>query len=255
MCKDVPAIVQAVKNVADQRQRAWTRIKKNAEAVVKEAENATLDQPKRDRLQTLASDDMRLAMEGHPDLAAYQARVLALVDAFDAKTVGKKKAAEALDAKLRGEADAAWSAISQKFTVASGFDVENWRSSKGKTIRLSDISNRSGWDYKAGEYDFACARDGRVIAGKFDPAVKRAIADILARTMRHELPEENYELLAVVESTGRITEIVRSEAQGDVTGRGETVRVKADICEEIPTECVIVKVVALKVGPVAVGSR
>lgn len=255
MYKDDAGIVKVVGEMTARRQKGWDKIAANAEKILKGAEAATLNKDTRDRLESFANDDLRLSMEAHPKIAEFHARAMKLVDAFDAKTVGKQKAAEALEQKLRSEADGAWSNISQKFKVADSFEIESWKSYKGKTIRLSEVGNRMGWDFKPGEYDFAVKIDGQVVAGRFDPAIKKVVADVLERTMKKELPEEPYELFAVVEKAGVITEIVRSEAEGEVRSGGDSAQVKARVREEIPTDCVIVKIVALKVGPIATSVR
>jgi len=246
--KDEPGIKAFVDSVKKQRDTALAKLLKNAEAIIAEAEKVQMDQDKRDRLSRLAEDDLRIALDGAPQQAALQARARKVVDAYDEAVLGAQRRAEQAMADLTEKANQNWPTMMERFKIADDFDPTRVGAFKGKTIHLSDVYNRMGWDYKPGEYDFAMTINGIAVAGRYDAAIKAHIADVLKRTMLKDLPEETpYEVVAVVEGKGKVQEISRLTETGNVEG----LNYSANATSYEAVDCVVLKIVGLKVGPVA----
>jgi hypothetical protein len=246
-----PRVKAVVESVTKMRDACHAKIAKFAEGVLGEAEKTKLTQDSRDRLATFVSDDLRISLEAYPGLATLQARGNKVVDAFDAATVGAAKAAEKAYADLSQAAASNWPRIVERYKGASEEFDPSAGAARGKVVHLKKVANRMGWDFKPGDFEFATTIKGVPVAGKFDPAVKEAVADVLKRTAKNDLPEEDYDLIAVVEGQGKLVQIMRSEATGTI----EELKVKAKITEEIPVDAVALRIVALHVGPVGVSAR
>jgi hypothetical protein len=157
----------------------------------------------------------------------------------------EKQHAEALK-KLTADASAAWPKIDGAIRAEDSFNPSDAASSKGKTIRLKGVRNRSGWDFD-GRYDFVMWQNGVPIAGNYEPKVAKAFADASSQIGDSVNDHTDWDVIAVVEGPGTVNHRVTSEvkaANGDVLGKIESYP---------PMECVRVKVIAVHAGPVAVG--
>jgi hypothetical protein len=247
LIKDDPRVKALVEDIRAKRQTAWDKLARNADAVLKEAEGMKIDFDARNRLDTFVRDDLRIALEEYPKLPELQARGYKLVKAFDDEKMGAEKAAEKAYADATAAAEQTWPKIVEKYKPAEGFDPANWKAFKGKVIRLQDASNRMGWDYKPGDFDFAMTINGVALAGKYDPAIQAAIASLRERT-KHGLPLETpYDVFAIVETEGKLMQRVQGESKGKVEG----VEVTATWEKSEPVDAVVLRIVALHCGPVA----
>lgn len=237
--------------VTDQRAKAWSKIEGFAEAIVTEAEAATLNKDSRDRLERFAEDDLRLALEGSPKQAALQERALKKVKAFDEGAAGSSQAAEKLYQELTDKAAKAWPDMAAKFKIEN-FDaneaLKNIGKYKGKYIRFPNVSNRMGWDYRPGKYEFAVEADGQHVVGKYSPLVKKTVDDVTEKTGK-DFSNDEYDVIAKVVETGPVVRIARSEGKIKFTD-GDSADVKAQRDETV--DGIHLEVVALHVGPVAV---
>lgn len=249
LTKDDPRIVAVVAGVKKQRDEALAKLLKNAEKILAEAEKTQLDQDKRDRLSSFAEDDLRLSLDGAPEQAALEARARKVVDAWDEQVLGAQRRAEAAMVALTEQANNNWPDMVDRFKFPDDeFDPNRLGAFKGKTILLSGVFNRMGWDFAPGEYDFAMTINGVAVAGRYDKAIKAHIDDVLRRTMTEALPEETpCEVVAVVEGKGKIKEIARVSETGNVEGLNYT----ANATSHETVDCVLLKIVGLKIGPVA----
>lgn len=225
-----------------------------AVAILADAEKTTLDRTSRDRVSLFVEDDLRLALEGHPQLADLQNRGRALIKRFDdgaAATTGAQAAA--LEQAKKDAADR-WPGIVDKLSVVEGFDPTNPDKYQGNLIRLKNVRNRAGYDYGAeGDFDFAMDVNGVPFAGKFSPDVKKAIADVNAKTGTTGLPEDTrYDVIAVyagdkgtlmrrdqIDVTAKVNQV------GDVQFQGE---------KKTAVPVPVLTIVGLYCGPVAVYS-
>lgn len=246
----VKGLVAEVRKLRDD---SAAKVAKFADAIVTEAEKTELDQDKRDRLDTLANDDLRLSLGESPLAAPLKARASKLVVAFDEKTLGAEAAKAKLLTSLTEQAKKDWPGIAERYkdaadsldAVAAIADIDAF---KGKTIKLSEANNRMGWDFRPGAgYDFAIHIDSVPVAGKYDPAIKKVWEDVATRTGK-DFSDEPYDVIAVVEGTGPITVITRAEGQVKADD-GSTATVKAQKDEKV--EGIRLKIVAIHVGPIA----
>ncbi|MES2788550.1 MAG: hypothetical protein V4719_02940 [Planctomycetota bacterium] len=241
-----------VKSVVDEvtglRNKAHKKLAGFAESILKEATAATLDQSARDRLDSFVDGDLRLALEGSPQQAELQARGKALIAKFDQAAGGSANEKSERHDELVKKAQADWPKMLGKYSPAAGFDPVAAGSWKGKVIHLSGVSNRLGWDYKTDDYDFAMDINGHPVAGRFAPGVQAEVDKVLAETGLSALPEEEYDVVAVVGGPCKLKRRVNRE--GTVEVEGVKAKVEAESWE--PVDAVLVNIVALRCGPVAV---
>jgi hypothetical protein len=235
------------------RQTAWTKLAKAASAVLDDAEKAPIDKESRDRLEQLAEDDLRLDLEGSPQLKALQARAMKLVGAFDQKQVGDAAAQEKLYNSLVDQATKAWPGMVDKASATEGLDAvaasQNMDNFKGKTILLKGVKNRMGWDYSPDSgYDFAMTIDSVPVAGKFDPALKKAFDEIAGKTGK-DFSDEQYDVIATVDGMGPVVKIARAEGTIKTT-EGESVGSVTSTRDET-VQAIRLKIIGLHVGPLA----
>lgn len=241
----VKAIVGQVRS---QRDAAHQKLTGFAESILKEAAAAKLDPSSRDRLETFVKDDLRLALEGTTQLADLQSRGQALIEQFDKAAGGsaadKEKRYEELVQKARSD----WPAMLKKYSPEKGFDPAQAGTWKGKVVHLAAVSNRLGWDYKTDDYDFAMAINGHPVAGRFAPAIRDEVKKVLSETGKNALPEEEYNVVAVVGGPCKLQRRVQRE--GTVEVQGVKANVEAEGWE--PVDAVLLNIAAVHCGPVAI---
>jgi hypothetical protein len=237
--------------VTSQRAKAWSKIEGFADAIVTEAEAATLNKDSRDRLERFAEDDLRLAIEGSPKQVALKERALKKVKVFDDGAASSSQAQEKLYQELTAKAAKAWPDMVAKFKIedfnanAAMKDIGKY---KGKCIRFPNVSNRMGWDYRPGKYEFAVEADGQHVVGKYSPLVKTTVDDVTARTGK-DFSNDEYDVIAKVVGTGPVVKITRSEGKIKFQD-GDSADVTAQKDETV--DGIHLEVVGLYVGPVAV---
>lgn len=235
--------------VQTQRNAALQKLGTFAEAVLVEAEAAKLNVDSRNRLETFGKDDLRLTLEGHPQLAAMQARAAAKVADFD-KTEGAASADKVKAFNdMTAEATNNWPTLTKGLNTVDDFDPMKADSFKGKLLRIRTGRNEKGWSYgDSNDYDFAVEIKGKPVAGVYSQAIKKAIADYKTRTGRDSLPEETpYEVLGVYDGS-RITLKERKHREATIDGAvGITIRGE----EKVDVDAPLLTIVALHCGPVA----
>jgi hypothetical protein len=207
--------------------------------VLDEAEKTPLNQDSRDRLETLAEDDLRLALEGSDQLKPLQARAMKIVGSFDQKAVD--------------QAGKAWPGMADKADATAGLDAvaasQNIDNFKGKTILLKAVKNEMGWEYSPSSgYDFAITIDSVPVAGKFDTSLRKAFDEIAAKTGK-DFSDEQYDVIATVEGMGPVVKIARAEGTIKTTG-GESVGTVTATGHET-VQAVRLKIIGIHVGPLA----
>jgi len=248
LVKDDPRVAEYEAGIRKLREEGLAKLERFAEYMVADAEKLKIDQDKRDRLEYLANDILRLTLDGSPRLADFQNRVRALVDTFDAEALGAEQVAKQALEQLTAEAEAQWGTMVGRFVIADNLDPSRVGAFSGKTVRLTGVYNRAGWDFRSADYDFAITINGIPVAGNYDAAIKQHIELVLKRCNLGALPEETpYDVIGVVQGKGKITRMVTSEGRGTVDGVDVTAKISSDEKEE----CVVLRIVGLKIGPVA----
>jgi hypothetical protein len=241
-----------INKVAADRKAAMDKLAGFASSVIAEAEKANINADARDRLETLANDDLTYCLAGSDQLKTLQDRALKIVHAFDAKVNGDAAAHQKLFDDLTAAGTKAWPAMAAKVQASDEFDanaiMQNPDNFKDKLYHFKGVNNRMGWDYSPGNgYQFAMTADGTPVAAKFDTTVKASVKDVAKRTAK-DLPDENWEFIAAVEDVGPIVKIDRATGDIKTTG-GETVgTVTAQA--DVTVKGVRLKIVALHAGPV-----
>jgi hypothetical protein len=235
--------------VETQRNAALQKLGGFAEAILVEAEAATLNADSRNRLDSFGKDDLRLSLEGHPQLAALQARAAAKVATFDqASGATAAEQSKAFD-DMKAEAAKNWPTLIAGLKTVDDFDPAKADEFKGKLIRIKTGRNERGWTYGGeGNYDFAVVINGKPVAGRYSQAINDAIADYQKRTGRDSLPPETpYEVIGVYDGT-KIT--LKERKQWEATLEGNS-SVKARGEEKVDVEAPLLTILALYTGPVA----
>lgn len=251
---DSAAVKALLAGIAQSRDAARAKLTSAAEAILAEAAKQKLTPDSRDRLAQFGEDDLRLALEGAPNLAALQAKAAGQVAAFDKAAGGTAAEVSQLSSDLNLHAAAGWPKLAGTVKTTADFDagaaLKDPSKFEGQPILLTGVSNRMGWDFKTGAYDFAMHRNGTAVVGIFDPAVKAVVEEIKARLQLTDLPEEDYDLIAEVTGTAKAT--VFQDVEGDIKVQGSSDTLKVSGRREVTEEAVLLHIIGLRVGPVAV---
>lgn len=241
-----------VADIRTKRDAALGKLGGFADAILAEAAAIRLNKASRDRLDAFGNDDLRLSLEGHPQLASYQDRAKQLVAVFDTAAQGRAADQEAAMRQMKSEASAAWPKLIEGLPADEKFDPADPEAYKGKLIRIRRDGNRKGYGYGVAAtdtYDFATEIDGKAVAGEFSPTVRRAVEDYKAKTGQDGLPPETpYDLIARYDG-GKYTLQRREDRAVKVTGdvQGE---LRGEV--KVPVEAPLLTIVGLYCGPVAV---
>lgn len=248
---DVKSVVDSI---TKDRAAAHAKMLKFTSAMVAEAEKAKLD----DRNKNAASrlkDDVRLALgEASAESEALQARVEKLLTGVSNAAAGEEQAKKDAWVALKAQADKAWPAMVAKYKPESGFDPNNYKAFKGKTIKIT-TDNLMGYRFKASDaFPFATTVNGIPIAGKFDPAVAtavKAVQDKIGRELGDNDDDGKWEIIAIVDgTTGRL--MSRKSVSGDLqTTNGEKVGTYTGEYAD-PVDAPIITIIAAHCGPLAI---
>ena len=229
-----------------------------AAAKLHDAFNKTLDEAEKMPLPMRSYDQGRpaiMALEAGDWFAntKYKDANVARANKLDAKWKAEmaaieKEAAEALRT-MTAQANADWPRIVASIKFEEGFNPGEAAKWKGRIIRLKGVRNRSGWDFD-GHYDFAMWLDGAVLAGDYDPRVGEAVNEACRRIRRSVDDHTDWEVIAVVQGSGKINQRVTTELIDERT-RDRIAKIES----HRPIDCTLIKVIALHAGPVAVGPK
>jgi len=152
--------------------------------------------------------------------------------------------------KRSADAAAAWPAIAAQFHPETGFDPNDPKAFKGKTIHIT-TDNLIGYRFSPGSFPFATTLNGLPVAGTFDPPVAAAVEKIqkeLGRDLGDNDDDGKWEVFAVVEgSVGELSK--RDQADGNIGG----IAVSAEGHHGVSAP--IVRIVAAHCGPLIVGGQ
>ncbi len=246
-----PKIKGLIADMTKTRQAGWTKIEAFAAVILDQAEKTTITKDSRDRLETIANDDLRLNDEGSPNLKSLQSRAMKLVAAFDKKTIGDAAAQEKLYNDLVAAGNKAWPDMVKQTDATDGLDavaaLAKIDDFKGKTVRFKGVTNRMGFDYSPnGGYDFALTIDGVPCAAKFDKPLAKAFNTLTAKTGK-DFSTGEYDVVAQVVGTGPIVKIARAEGTLNTTGGEHVANITSE--REETVQGIRLKITAMHVGP------
>ncbi|MCU0865264.1 MAG: hypothetical protein MUC36_15890 [Planctomycetes bacterium] len=197
-----PAVQAYTQSIRELRQAAWQKLLPLARAVVSGlASVEILDDQVRGRLQTLADWDLPLALQNHPEQAALVARVHALLDAHDRRTLGDEAAVARIREQAMTAADSLWSRYQQWLPVQAGFEPTQGQLFTGMLMRLDGVWPRTT-EFECAPGQLVFDLGGVVFRGTLEPAVAAAVS--AARTRLGLAPTDGLdrdqpcELLAVI---------------------------------------------------------
>jgi hypothetical protein len=191
-----------------------------------------------------------LALSAESDLAgtpfreAVTGRARALDERWKIEVAAIYKARQELYDKLDGEAEVAWPAMRDAMDAVP-FDPASAR--PGMLVRLDQVYNRCGWDYGSRAYSFAVRAGGVVLGGSYEPHVLAALEHAWYQLKLSVNDRIVWDVIGVVEGPDKIgvrtTVTLRDKSSGEKLG---------EIEEWPPIDCIRIRIVALRAGPVAV---
>jgi hypothetical protein len=174
------------------------------------------------------------------------ARAKKLDAKWKAEIAAIMKARQELYDKLSGEADVSWPKILAPLNAQANFDPK--AAKPGQTILLKGVYNRSGWDFSGRNHAFAMRLNGIPVAGNYEPHVLKALEHAWYELKLNVNDHIEWDVVGVVEGPGkigeRITVILKDKSTNLEIGKIEEYR---------PEDCINIKIIALRAGPVAVG--
>lgn len=250
----VPEIKAFGENILKLRDAALAKMEKNADAILADAEKAIITADNIDRVNTI-KDGLKNNIEGSAKLEAFEARAQKIISKFEKATTGAADAQMAAYKEMTEKAAADWLAMKAKYSPVDGFDPNKPADFKGKTIIIT-TDNLMGYRFKPGDFKFATTLNGIAIAGKYDPAVAKAIEEVeakIGRSLGDSDDDGKWEIIATVDgTTGKM--LAKKEATGDVTVDGQKVGTVTSEYSE-PVTAPIITIIAAHCGPLAVSKE
>lgn len=183
---------------------ALARLVTASEALVADIEKVGIaDQAARDRAVYLADRDLRMALQEHPKQWELIAKVRQLTDAFDKKALGEAPALAKLREEATGTIDSHWSRMLAIVPITGGFSGDQAGKFRGKFVNFRAGHDHSD-EYVPGEFDLVFWSEGELLAARYDPAVKAAVAAARTRLQLPPNAEDDYEIVAQVGPEGSL---------------------------------------------------
>ena len=245
--KDVPAIKEMVEKIRKDRDAGLGKMEDRAQKVV-----AALEGKKQfNKNETDATDRIRMRMEdnlpGSSKSKALADRVKSVIERVEQTVAANEKARKELEEKMTAAAREAWPKLSAHIKADEISDPEAL--TKGQSIRITNWQNRMAWDYRGGSsgYDYGVTVNGIPVVGFYEPHVRKAVSDTAEKLgWGDTLISDRMDVIAVVTGRGKVERRVKL----DVRDRGGSSVGELERWE--PVDCVIVKVIAMRGGPIAV---
>ncbi len=243
--KEIQSIITRAETTLE---KATAKLHAGFEAVMKALEKGArptnrLDLEQPSRLCGQAGGDF----EGTKHAKANVARAKALGDRWQKEIEADRAARQAKYDELSAVAAKAWPAIVASIKADDGFDPLDARS-KGKTVRLTGIRNRIGWDF-SGALDFAMWVGETPVVGNYEKGVLAAVNAVCEKVGLPLDDHTDWDVVLTIGGPGKIKQrfnvIVRDRSNMEI-GKIEEWR---------PVECVQCTVIALRAGPAAVGPK
>ncbi|KAF7370071.1 hypothetical protein MSAN_00637100 [Mycena sanguinolenta] len=197
----------------------------------------------RDRIGPLQGE-VRTVFENTRWLASIMSRLTALDDKWSGDLDRLAKERAELGTKLTADGLAAWPGIVAQ-TGASTSRFDPGAAQAGQTFVLEGVYNRAGWDYDGNAYEFSMMCDGIVIAGLYEPYIKKAL-DHAAYELKLTIDDhKKWDLVGLVLGPGTVKQRQKTTIRNGMNSY--------EVEEWNPVACLRFRVVALRAGPVAVG--
>lgn len=242
------AVVQAVHREADEMYaEVIAKLNTGFERILDLAEAMPTPLQESDHVQTI---HLASAAENMLEGSRYQEPMRARIEALGARW--KREYEEVIEGRkalyqqMSVEAEAAWPGI----VAATGATID-WDPSDpgagGKTVLLTAVYNRVGWEWTAREYGFAAKHQGVVLGGVYEPHVLKALEHAWYELKLDVNDRITWDIIAVVDGPGQIGERTSRTVKG---ADGLEIRK----LEEWPAvSCLRLRIIGLHAGPVAVG--
>jgi hypothetical protein len=146
--------------------------------------------------------------------------------------------------RLAEQATAAWPAIVAATGATEDFDP-NDADAVGRTVLLSGVRNRAGWDFSG--FDFCRRVDGVPVGGPYEPHVLKALEHAWYELKLDVSDRLDWDVIGVVTGPTKVGE--RTQRILKDTNNREIGKIE----EWPPIDCVGLRIIALHAGPVAVG--
>jgi hypothetical protein len=158
---------------------------------------------------------------------------------------GVEEARKKLGEKLSLEATQKWPSIVAAIPIVSSFDPSSAK--PGDAVHLNGVYNRAGWDFDGNQYGFSMRVNGFPLGGIYEPYINKAL-DHAAYELKLDIDDhQRWDLVGVVLGPGSIRERTkRTIRRGMET---ETIE------EWLPIDCLRLRIIALRAGPVVVGPQ
>ncbi|KAK3339870.1 hypothetical protein B0T25DRAFT_466995 [Lasiosphaeria hispida] len=171
-------------------------------------------------------------------------RIRALDQRWKDELAAVHKGREGLCERLTTEGVQKWPSIVAGIRTVSGFDPSSAR--PGDAVHLQGVYNRAGWDF-GGEYGFSMRFNGVPLGGFYEPYINTAMEHAAYGLKLRIDDHEAWDLVGVVLGPGSINERTKRTIR-----RGMDTE---EIEEWLPIECLRMRVIALRAGPVVVGPQ
>ena len=175
------------------------------------------------------------------------ARVNALDQRWKDELAAVQKAREELCAKLSRENREKWPAIVARIQTVGGPNFDPYAAKPGDAVHLGGVYNRAGWDFGADSFGFSMRLNGVPLGGIYEDYIGTAMEYAAYHQKLRIDDHEDWDLVGVVLGWGKIRERTTTRIRRDYSSQEETIE------EWLPVDCLRMKVIALRAGPVLAG--
>ena len=172
-------------------------------------------------------------------------RIQALDQRWKDELAGVHEFRKNLGEKLSLEATQKWPSIVSDINTVPSFDPSSAR--PGDAVHLKGVYNRAGWDFDGNQYGFSMRFNGVPLGGIYEPYINKAL-DHAAYELKLTIDDhKEWDLVGVVLGSGSIKERTK-----------RIIRMGMDtetIEEWLPVDCLRLRIIALRAGPVVVGPQ
>jgi hypothetical protein len=173
------------------------------------------------------------------------ARIQALDQRWKDELAEVHESRKKLGEKLSLEATQKWHSIVAAIPAVSGFDLSSAK--PGDAVLLKGVYNRAGWDFDENQYGFSMRYSGVPLGGIYEPYINKAL-DHAAYELKLTIDDHKQgDLVGVVLGSGSIRERTKRTFRRGLDT--ETIE------EWLPVDCLRLRIIALRAGPVLVGPQ
>ncbi|MBK9386311.1 MAG: hypothetical protein IPN34_15980 [Planctomycetes bacterium] len=195
------AVRELAQTIEAVRAKALARLVAAAEAMVAALEQAPpRDETARNRVANLAEWDLRLLLQDSPQQWPLVARLRAIVDAFDRAALEAPTAQAKAQSDALASVEANWSRMLQRLPLTYGFEPALSATFRGRLVLLQGVRNRAEeFAPSDAATNLIFGQGGHLFLARLSPAAIAWRDRELARLGLSLTPDDEYELLAIVE--------------------------------------------------------